>query len=137
MRLRHRTADGCIGHVMFSLKQLFQKVGGLSLGSSTQQFVGQVEDRKFSFFCEQVLAPMLRTKQGRTLIVAPSYVHYVRIRNELLKREANACFICEYSRNSEITRGRSRFYHGVHDILLYVSFKLHAAQWFISLFLYM
>ena len=33
--------------------------------------------------------------------------------------QANAAFVCEYSRDSEISRGRSRFVHGQTDILLY------------------
>jgi U3 small nucleolar RNA-associated protein 25 len=36
-----------------------------------------------------------------------------------MRQEASAAFICEYSRESEISRGRSRFFHGSKDILLY------------------
>jgi len=33
--------------------------------------------------------------------------------------QADAAFICEYSRESEISRGRSRFFHGQRKLLLY------------------
>ena len=78
-----------------------------------------IEEHRWHYFKEHVLLPLLRTGQTRTIIIAPNYVHYIRIRNELMNLEANAAFICEYSRDSEISRGRSRFYHGRHDILLY------------------
>ena len=122
---------GTIGEVMRSLKQIFQKVptvsstlSHLNKGSKggrrgEAQSFALAEEERFQYFKEQVLMPILRTGQGRTLIVAPSYVHYVRIRNELMRLEANAAYVCEYSRDSEISRGRSRFFHGAHDILLY------------------
>lgn len=37
----------------------------------------------------------------------------------LVVSQASAAFICEYSRESEIARGRSRFFHGQKDLLLY------------------
>ena len=118
---------------MRNLKQIFQKVptvastlSALNKGSNKGKkrrdeipSFALAEEERFQYFKEQVLMPILRTGQGRTLIVAPSYVHYVRIRNELMRLEANAAYICEYSRDSEISRGRSRFFHGAHDILLY------------------
>ncbi len=103
--------DGVITSVAFGRRQVFQKVAAASLDEE--------EESRFEYFKEHVLGPILRTGQGRTLIVAPSYLHYVRIRNELMRLEANSAFVCEYSRDSEISRGRSRFYHGLHEILLY------------------
>jgi U3 small nucleolar RNA-associated protein 25 len=98
---------------MTNMRQLFQQLPQAANSPEAE------DDARWNYFQEHILMPMLRTGQTRTLIVAPSYVHYVRIRNELLRLEANAAFVCEYSRDSEISRGRSRFYHGRHDILLY------------------
>jgi U3 small nucleolar RNA-associated protein 25 len=102
---------GVVPSVMYGTRQVFQKVSCSSVESE--------EEERFDFFKENILGPILRTGQGKTLIVTPNYLHYVRIRNELLKLEANSAFVCEYSRESEISRGRSRFYHGLHEILLY------------------
>lgn len=33
--------------------------------------------------------------------------------------QVSAAFVCEYSRDSEISRGRSRFFHGTKDVMLY------------------
>lgn len=113
IRLRRQwPQDGCLTHVAAAAKQVFQIVPGVRDFSSE-------EDVRFAYFRDQVLSPLLRVGQAHTLIVTPSYLSFVRVRNELLHREASAAFICEYSRESEISRGRSRFFHGQVKILLY------------------
>lgn len=113
--VNHRYAqikqDGYISQVVIPVNQIFQLILCKSFADE--------EEVRFEHFKEHILTPVLRSNQPHTLIIAPSYLHYVRIRNELLKREANAAFICEYSRDSEISRGRSRFIHGQNSILLY------------------
>jgi U3 small nucleolar RNA-associated protein 25 len=37
----------------------------------------------------------------------------------LIGLQANAVYVSEYSRDSEISRGRSRFFHGQKDIMLF------------------
>ena len=77
------------------------------------------EDARFQYFRDNILSKLIATNQSRTLIVTPSYISYVRVRNEMIKRDANAAYVCEYSRDSEISRGRSRFYQGINHLLLY------------------
>ena len=76
-------------------------------------------DARFDFFKKNVLSQILRMNQKNTLIITPSYFDYVRVRNELIRKEADAAYVCEYSRDSEISRGRSRFFHGQKEIMLY------------------
>lgn len=111
IKLRKVSADGCVSRIHLQVAQVFQKIQCSSY--QTQ------DDEKFQYFCDKVLTQILRLNQTRTLIVTPSYFSYVRLRNELIKREADAAFICEYSRESEISRGRSRFFHGQKKIMLY------------------
>ena len=111
IRCKGSAGEGSILDVVSKVKQIFHKVSVTSLVN---------EDReRFDYFISQVVTPILRMKQGRTLIVTPSYLHYIKVRNYLIEHEANAAFICEYSRDSEISRARSRFFHGKHEILLY------------------
>ncbi len=112
IRLRKDWLDGVINQVANTSTQVFQRI------SRIKSF-GEVEDKRFTYFKESILDPLLRNMQSRTLIVAPSYLHYVRIRNYLMQQKANAAYVCEYSRESEISRGRSNFFHGHNDILLY------------------
>eukprot|EP01041_Mallomonas_annulata_P001244 gene1244-2412_t len=112
VRVRYNWGDGVLNRVVSRVKQLFQAVPSCDTMESQ-------EEMRFQYFNEHVLSPILRLEQGRTLIVTSSYFHYVRVRNELMRREADAVFVCEYSRESEISRGRSRFFHGQKKILLY------------------
>jgi U3 small nucleolar RNA-associated protein 25 len=111
VRARRDRAEGCLSSVVSRVKQIFSVVPVTSLASE--------DDDRFQYFCDSVLTKLLRLKQSHTLIVTPSYLSYVRVRNELIKRDANAAFVCEYSRESEISRGRSQFFHGIRDIMLY------------------
>ena len=111
IRIRRDPGEGSIVHVLSNVKQVFQLVPVSSLATE--------DDERFVYFVENILQPLLRMKQKRTLIVTPSYIHFIRIRNFLIDHEANAAYINEYSRDSEISRGRSRFFHAQNDILLY------------------
>lgn len=111
IRIRRDPGDGSIVNVLSSVKQVFQMVSASSLATE--------DDDRFKYFVENLLQPLLRIKQKRTLIVTPSYLHFIRIRNFLIDHEANAAYINEYSRDSEVSRGRSRFFHAQNDILLY------------------
>jgi len=112
VRGRYNWGDGVLNRVVQRARQVFQQV------PDSDNAVAQ-EDNRFQYFCEYVLGPLLRMEQSHTLIVTSSYVDYIRVRNELMRREADAAFVCEYSRESEITRGRSRFYHGHNKLLVY------------------
>ena len=77
------------------------------------------EDLRFEFFKDKILKQLLKIGQKHTMIVTPSYLSFVRLRNELMKQEVDVAFVSEYSRDSEISRGRSRFFQGHKSILLY------------------
>lgn len=82
IRLKRNWQDGVISNVMVSVKQTFQLIPSVS---SLQM----EEDMRFDYFKENVLAQILRLRQSRTLIFAPSYLQYVRIRNELIRHEVS------------------------------------------------
>jgi U3 small nucleolar RNA-associated protein 25 len=84
IRLKQRWGDsGCLGLVTTRVKQLFQLVPCAEPAAQ--------EEARFEYFKKNVLGPILRLNQQRTLIVAPSYFSYVRIRNELLRQEVSNC----------------------------------------------
>jgi U3 small nucleolar RNA-associated protein 25 len=112
VRVKRSWAEGSITEVVQPVKQVFQLVPGVS------SFAAQ-DDVRFAYFRDTVLSKVLQLGQKHTLIVTPSYLSYVRVRNELMNQQADAAYVCEYSRDSEISRGRSRFFHGKNDILLY------------------
>lgn len=111
IRFKYNWKDGSIVNVISQQQQIFQRITCNSLIDES--------DSKFQYFNEQILKPIIRLEKESILIVTPSYFDFIRVRNELIRIEADAAFICEYSRESEISRGRSRFYHGQKKILLY------------------
>eukprot|EP00981_Chlorochromonas_danica_P005477 scaffold1110_cov182-Ochromonas_danica.AAC.4 len=111
-------SEEMLGRVAVQAKQVFQLLSVPTAG------LAAYEEQKFRFFIDNVLTPLLKKKQKHTMIVTPSYLDYVRIRNYLIQAEASCVYVCEYSRESEISRGRSWFYHGVKDLMLY-SGRMH------------
>ena len=78
-------ANGYIAQVTFPVNQVFQLVPCTSHVDA--------EEARFEYFKQYILTPLIRSNQPHTLIVCPSYLHYVRIRNELLKREVRVCLL--------------------------------------------
>ena len=122
LRLRKHYNQGSIEKVSSKVKQIFNIIP-----TTTKELE---DNKRFDYFMNKILLHIIQLKQKRTLIVTPSYLHYVRIRNDMIKKDVNACYICEYSRESEISRSRSRFFQGYHDVLLY-SGRLHFFRRFI------
>jgi len=80
IRIKREWQEGTIMDVVAPVKQVFQAIPDSTL-SHLQ------EEARFKYFVENVLSSIIAQKQSHTLIVAPSYFDYVRIRNELLKVE--------------------------------------------------
>ncbi len=106
--------DASICNVTTKVRQVFQRV-------ACESFVTQ-GDKRIRHFIKNVLPQLLETKQKHTLIYIPSYFDFVALRNILLKHDiANHHFvsITEYSRGSEVSRGRARFLQGRKRLMLY------------------
>jgi U3 small nucleolar RNA-associated protein 25 len=114
-KLRRRTLDNnneqSLLNVMVSTKQVFQRI-------PCNSFRTQGDDR-LEYFEKHVLPQIQRTQQRRTMIFIPSYFEYISLRNLLLRKEIDFVSVTEYSRLTEVTRGRSRFLQGRKSILLY------------------
>mmetsp|Transcript_1590 Transcript_1590/g.2903 ORF Transcript_1590/g.2903 Transcript_1590/m.2903 type:complete len:770 (+) Transcript_1590:92-2401(+) len=114
IRRRVPTDEGSICNVLTKVRQVFQRV-------SCQSFASQGES-KVKYFKDVILPQLIQTKQKHTLIYIPSYFDFVSIRNIMLKHEiASNHFVSvtEYSRVSEVSRGRTRFMQGKKRIMLY------------------
>lgn len=87
VRLKRDWGKGQLSNVISGAKQVFQLVPGVTDFDAA-------EEARFKYFKESVLAPVLRLEQKHTLIVTPSYLHYIRVRNELMNQEVSntKCF---------------------------------------------
>ncbi|KAG5177223.1 digestive organ expansion factor, partial [Tribonema minus] len=129
VRLTRVPGDGSICEVVTRVRQVFQRIPcGLREDPAAQ------DDARFNHFVGTVLPALLsaqHTYTPHTAVFVPSYYDYVRVRNELLRREqqstggalavgaASAVFVCEYSRPSEIARSRAWFFQGRKPLLVY------------------
>ena len=112
VRLKKNWREGILANVSAKIRQTFHIIPTITSFSND-------EDMRFRFFKDKILKHLLRIGQKHTLIIAPSYLSFVRLRNEFIRQEVDAAFISEYSRDSEISRGRSRFFQGHKSMLLY------------------
>lgn len=113
VRIRKKTdpEEASISKVLLPTRQVFQRVEATSFANQ-----GEVRVR---YFAEKVLPHILSHKQKHTLVFIPSYFDFVSVRNLLLKREVEFVSVSEYSRITEISRGRARFLQGRKPIMLY------------------
>ena len=105
--------EATICDVLVRVRQVFQRV---PCDIQTQG------DDRLKYFKEKVLPQIVRLHQKHTMIYVPSYFDFVALRNMLMKNEStsyNFVSVTEYSRGSEITRGRARFIQGRKAIMLY------------------
>lgn len=76
-------------------------------------------DAKLEHFIKNVLSGFLQRRQSHVLVFIPSYYDFIRVRNHLITEDISHACVSEYERGTEIARGRSRFFHGQRDIMLY------------------
>lgn len=81
IKMKRDNSNGTLSSIVIQVKQIFNIV-------PTTSFLEE-EHERFQYFCSSVLTPLLRLKQTHTLIVTPSYLHFVQVRNELLRREVH------------------------------------------------
>ncbi|KAH8070885.1 U3 snoRNA binding protein [Aureococcus anophagefferens] len=114
------TADGASGLGLAAAREgehVFQ-----SLRASAP---ARAADAKVRYFRDDVLSPQfvqsLRddSRDDRTLVYCASYPEFVACRAALRAKGAPFLAIHEYSRGSEVSRARSRFFHGEQRLLLY------------------
>ena len=115
LKLRRKVPadEAAICDVLVRVRQVFQRV---PCDIQTQG------DDRHKYFKEKVLPQIVRLHQKHTMIYVPSYFDFVALRNMLMKNEStsyNFVSVTEYSRGSEVTRGRARFIQGRKAIMLY------------------
>ncbi|ETV91350.1 hypothetical protein H310_14034 [Aphanomyces invadans] len=107
-----------VSHVIPSIKQIFQRLDTPSQPAACP--LAKEPDARFEYFDRHILAPLLDHPSKHIMIFVPSYLDFVRLRNVFAsqKRLISCAAISEYSTDAQISRARSRFYHGQIHVLL-------------------
>ena len=126
VKLRRKISpeDAALAKVFVPMKQVFQRIPVVSFDQQT--------DARTQYFVKNILPEIQRHKQKHTMIYIPSYFDFVALRNIFLKREIAFVSVHEYSRHTEVSRGRARFLQGRKPIMLYTGranfFHRHAIK---------
>ncbi|KAI8967354.1 hypothetical protein BDF20DRAFT_829714 [Mycotypha africana] len=118
LKIKQKVEDGSIVDVIPQVQQSFTRIDVSTLAA--------VNDARYKHFIEKTL-PTLRKSaimQSHTLIFIPSYFDFVRVRNYFEDNKYSYEPCSEYASGSQITRSRSKFFHGRSDFLLYTE-RLH------------
>jgi U3 small nucleolar RNA-associated protein 25 len=125
MRKKTPSDEASISRVLLPVKQVFQKIPVASFAKQSQARV--------DYFLKNLLPQIRKQKQNHTMVYIPSYFDFCSLRNAFLKRD-DVVFVSvtEYSRTSEVSRGRARFLQGRKPIMLYTGrahyFHRHAIK---------
>ncbi|KAL2612430.1 hypothetical protein R1flu_024122 [Riccia fluitans] len=103
--------EGVLNRIVLQVRQVYEK---LDCNSITN-----VDDTRFEFFTKEVFPRIKNSLQGGNLLFTPSYFDFVRLRNFLKAQNASFALLGEYTKQSDISRARSWFFHGERKILLY------------------
>ena len=100
-----------ICNVMVPVRQIFQRIPCSTITTQGHE--------RLKYFTDKVLPQLISVQQKHTLIFIPSYFDFISVRNLLLKRNVSFVSVTEYSRTSEVSRGRARFLQARKQIMLY------------------
>ncbi|KAK9823260.1 hypothetical protein WJX72_001434 [[Myrmecia] bisecta] len=102
---------GVLGQTNAPLRQLFERFEPADAGSDA--------DARFEYFKKTIWLRIRESGSTGQLIFVPSYFDFVRLRNFLKAEAAHFVGLCEYAKHSDVSRGRSHFFHGRRRIMLY------------------
>lgn len=101
---------GSMKNVVVSMRQRFFRVEDVETPAD-------VPEKRFQYFCNNMIPLIRALVDSQTLIIVPSYFDFVRVRNKFISlQEDDLTFrfasMCEYSKASDVSRARTRFYNG-------------------------
>ncbi|XP_071924623.1 protein NUCLEOLAR FACTOR 1-like isoform X3 [Coffea arabica] len=118
---------GVLPKVLIPVRQIYERFEADS--------IADVDDARFQYFCKKVFPKIKDSIQGGIMLCISSYFEFVRLRNFLKSQEALFCLLGEYTKQSDISRGRVWFFQGQRKIMLYTErahfyhrYKIRAIQ---------
>ena len=102
---------GVLNRVILRAQQVYERFPCPTIQS--------MDDKRFEFFCKQHWPSLKNTVKGGVLIFVRTYFEFVRLRNFMRSEAASLVLLSEYSKRSDISRGRSNFFHGNKQLMLY------------------
>lgn len=104
-------AVGVLSRVIPRAQQVYERFPCPSIQS--------MDDKRFEYFCKEHWPSLKSTVKSGVLIFVRTYFEFVRLRNFMRSEAASLVLLSEYSKRSDISRGRSNFFHGNKNLMLY------------------
>ncbi|KAG0592994.1 hypothetical protein KC19_1G296500 [Ceratodon purpureus] len=101
---------GVLSKVMLKIRQVYERI--------ECKAVTELYDARFEHFTKQVFPRIKDSHKGGILVIA-NFLDMSRIRNFLTAQNASFCDLNEYTKQSDISRARSWFYHKKRHFMLY------------------
>ncbi|KAL3155972.1 hypothetical protein ABBQ32_012964 [Trebouxia sp. C0010 RCD-2024] len=108
LKVQHK---GVLGLTLSPVRQLFERIPSSSAAADAEN--------RFQHFKKRVWLRIKESGASGQLIFVRSYFDFVRLRNLLKEEGASFVGLCEYTKHSDVSRGRSNFFHGRRRIMLY------------------
>ncbi|DBA68662.1 TPA: hypothetical protein ACH3X2_013458 [Trebouxia sp. C0005] len=102
---------GVLGHTLSPVRQLFERIASSTAAADAES--------RFQHFKKHVWLRIKESGSSGQLVFVRSYFDFVRLRNFLKEEGASFVGLCEYTKHSDVSRGRSNFFHGRRHIMLY------------------
>ncbi|KAI8849010.1 hypothetical protein BC829DRAFT_392658 [Chytridium lagenaria] len=104
---------GLVAKVVSQIPQLFYKV--------PCDTVKEADNARFHFFTEKILPELMGSinQSQHVLVFISSYFDFVRLRNHFNTGSHSFGELSEYTKDADISRVRSSFFHGKVDFVLY------------------
>lgn len=84
----------------------------------------ELSKMRLRYFVDEVLPGFTGKLMRQTCIVVSSYYDFLHLRNHMKKQEMDFVGLSEYTKNADISRGRTAFFHGDVQFLLYTE-RMH------------
>lgn len=104
---------GVLASVVVQVQQLFERL--------QPKPPAEAASARFEHFKKKVWPSLKEGNASGQLIFVASYFDFVRLRNFLLQESSKQDFVslCEYTKRSDVSRGRSNFFHRRRRLMLY------------------
>lgn len=102
---------GVLPKVLLQARQIYERFDTVSITDA--------DNARLGYFTQKVFPRIKDSIEGGTMIFISSYFEFVPIRNFLKSQNSSFCLLGDYTKQSDISRARVKFFDGRRKMMLY------------------